>query len=394
MAISPTLSTLLATFGLSLGAAGQAPELLVSSRNSDEILRYDGTGAFLGSFASGGGLDNPVGLTFGPDGNLYVVSANTNEVLRYDGATGAFVGVFASAGLSAPRNLNFGPGGDLFVCNGATGDVRRFDAASGQAKGVFAQHPTLTAPTSMTFGPDGNLYVGSVTNNHVVRFDGRSGGFLDVFAQGGQNGTHDLSFGPDGDLYVSNAFGSQDVVRFDGGTGALQGVFVRAPVVSFPLGITWGLDGDLYLVNQGGHDVRRFDGRTGAFVATVVAARAGGLDAPLFAAFVPAARGTPRSLPPSPAAAGADTVFAHDGIRPGGIAAVAVGLARGAAGLPCPGATLGVQSPLVLGVGSADESGHLVLRRRVPAALSGVTVLLQPVDFTACVAGRVLSHRF
>jgi glucose/arabinose dehydrogenase len=62
-----------------------ASELLVTSRNTDEVLRYDlATGAFLGVFAAGGGLDNPVGLTFGPDGHLYVASDVTDQVLRYD----------------------------------------------------------------------------------------------------------------------------------------------------------------------------------------------------------------------------------------------------------------------------------------------------------------------
>ena len=65
-------------------------EILVSSRFTDQVLRYDlASGAFLGVFASGGGLDNPVGLTFGPDGNLYVASGETDQVLRYDGTSGA-----------------------------------------------------------------------------------------------------------------------------------------------------------------------------------------------------------------------------------------------------------------------------------------------------------------
>ncbi len=41
-------------------------------------------GDFIDSFASGGGLDAPLGLIFGPDGNLYVNSSFTDEVLRYE----------------------------------------------------------------------------------------------------------------------------------------------------------------------------------------------------------------------------------------------------------------------------------------------------------------------
>jgi DNA-binding beta-propeller fold protein YncE len=59
--------------------------LYVSSYETDEVLRYDTTGAFIDAFVSSGsgGLDNPEGLIFGPDGNLYVSSGGTDEVLRY-----------------------------------------------------------------------------------------------------------------------------------------------------------------------------------------------------------------------------------------------------------------------------------------------------------------------
>ena len=44
----------------------------MSSRFTHQVLRYDERGNFLGVFASGGGLLNPVGLTWGPDRHLYV----------------------------------------------------------------------------------------------------------------------------------------------------------------------------------------------------------------------------------------------------------------------------------------------------------------------------------
>jgi DNA-binding beta-propeller fold protein YncE len=72
----------------------RAAELLVSSNNTSEILRYDGvTGAFTDAFvtAGAGTLNGPAGLVLGPDGHLYVTSANNHQILRYDGTTGAFI---------------------------------------------------------------------------------------------------------------------------------------------------------------------------------------------------------------------------------------------------------------------------------------------------------------
>jgi hypothetical protein len=78
--LSITVVVLLANLRLAKGAVG---DFLVSSEDSDQVLRYNGaTGAFLGVFASGSGLDEARGLRIGPDGNLYVCSNYTNSVLR------------------------------------------------------------------------------------------------------------------------------------------------------------------------------------------------------------------------------------------------------------------------------------------------------------------------
>src|SRR6266568_626256 len=65
------------TIGLLLAAlvpttAGRAQAgMLVTSYNSNQVLRYNqATGAFVGVAASGGGLSGPDYVTLGPDGNL------------------------------------------------------------------------------------------------------------------------------------------------------------------------------------------------------------------------------------------------------------------------------------------------------------------------------------
>jgi streptogramin lyase len=97
-------------YGLTFGQDGS---LYVSTGSSNSVLRYNGTtGALLGTFvaAGSGGLSGARDLAFGPDGNLYVASFQTDSVLRYNGTTGAFVDVFASGGgLDQPTYLTFGP---------------------------------------------------------------------------------------------------------------------------------------------------------------------------------------------------------------------------------------------------------------------------------------------
>jgi uncharacterized repeat protein (TIGR01451 family) len=179
--------------------------LFVSSHNTDQVLRYHGSsGAFLDVFASGGGLDEPIGLTFGPDGNLYVSSYNTDQVLRYDGLTGAFLDVFASGGgLNDPVGLTFGPDGNLYVSSYSTDQVLRYDGLTGAFLDVFASGGGLGAPAGLVFGPDGNLYVSSINTDQVLRYDGLTGAFLDVFASGGGlTWPFGLTFAPLADLSV------------------------------------------------------------------------------------------------------------------------------------------------------------------------------------------------
>ena len=185
------------------------------------------SGDFIDTFvaAGSGGLSVPVGLDFGPDGNLYVASSSTNSVLRYSGADGSFIDAFvpAGSGLSTPTGLVFGPDDDLFVCSLGGDKVLRFDGATGAPLGDFvtAGSGGLDAPRGLTFGPDGHLYVAEEVHDAVSRYDGATGAFLDVFVTAGSGGldrANDVAFGPDGVLYVASLNNDQ-VLCYDGTTG-------------------------------------------------------------------------------------------------------------------------------------------------------------------------------
>jgi streptogramin lyase len=71
------------------------------------------------------------------------------------------------------------------------------------------------------------------------------------------------------DLFVGNFFSPDlNVLRYDGTTGAFVGVFVPTGSggLSFPLGGSFGPDGNFYVSNSDADNVLRYDGTTGAFI--------------------------------------------------------------------------------------------------------------------------------
>ena len=215
-------------------------------------------------------------------GNLFVNSFLTNSVLEYDGTQGTFLQTFASGtAMGAPVGLAVGPNGDLFVAARTTNDVLRYDGNTGAFLGTFVSPGSggLNAPDSLAFGPDGDLYVTSTGFNggsgnypSVLRYDGTTGAFLGGFVAPGSGGLsfpHGLTFGPDGNLYVTDVNNS-DVLRYNGTTGAYMNTFVPSGSGGLfgATGLAFGPDGNLYVGSFSSNNVLRYDGKTGAFLST------------------------------------------------------------------------------------------------------------------------------
>ena len=224
-----TLRELHATTGvlMQVTAAGQissgqdvviddAGRIFVSSADDHRVVEFDRFGAYVGDFvtAGSGGLLSPTGLALAPGGNLLVSSRDTNSVLEYDGQSGAFLGAPAAAGsggLAQPHGIAFGPNGNFFVTS-STNEVLEYDATSGGLVGVFvsaADNGGLLDPRGLAFKPDGNLLVASHATNQVLEFDGQTGAFVGQFNHGGTDtaltldGPWGVRIGPDGQVYVS-----------------------------------------------------------------------------------------------------------------------------------------------------------------------------------------------
>ncbi|MBI3071427.1 MAG: NHL repeat-containing protein [Deltaproteobacteria bacterium] len=263
----------------------QAITLYISSSGNDRVLTFDDdTGAFIAEFvtAGSGGLSQPRGLTFGPDGHLYVASSDggTNFINRYDGMTGAFLATFADGGgMDGPGDVVFGPDGtgdffpDLYVSSFSTNNVLRFNGTTGAFVDTFASHATLSGAAAIAFGPDATgdgvpeLYVASTLNGTVLQFNGATGAYIGVFASNPNLiNPSGIAFGPDGHLYVTDA-ATTNVFKFHGLTGASLGTFASGAAFAQGGSVRVSASAGVLVAFQSG-SVFEFNGETGALVRT------------------------------------------------------------------------------------------------------------------------------
>src|SRR5208337_4929048 len=159
---------LVAAGAMTIGPDG---DLYVASiRGADEILRFDGTtGAFIDVFiklpperSDYMSSYGPIAIAFGPDGDVYLTDQGNNGapspgncVMRFNGKTGAFEGDFVptgSGGLLDPTGMAWGPDGNLYVGSYYTNQILRYDGKTGAFIDAFVPdgtgwdilfHPTL-----------------------------------------------------------------------------------------------------------------------------------------------------------------------------------------------------------------------------------------------------------
>jgi len=173
---------------------------------------------------------------------------------------------------------------DLLVSSFSNHRIVRYDGTTGTLEGVFDEGFPLDQPGWMTMGPTrspdfASLYVSNGDLN-VLRYDAQTGTFLGVFVAPGYGGLSypgGLAFGPDQDLYIASTDINQ-ILNYDGTTGEFLDVFVDGGALDSPREIVFGPDGHLYVANGGSDEILRYNGATGALIDSF--ASDGGLDIP------------------------------------------------------------------------------------------------------------------
>ncbi|MBL7785592.1 MAG: hypothetical protein JNM36_06785, partial [Chitinophagales bacterium] len=213
------------SYDMTMDASGN---IYVTSSLNNTVLKFDNAGNCLGTFvtAGSGGLDNPRGLTFLPNGDLLVNSHNSGQILRYNGTTGAYIGVFSDgsdispiASMAPHMSIKYGPDGAVWVADHTNNRILRFDATTGAFLSVFAQLPSGSGVRSFEFF--GNYVLISRHNVDIVAmYNYNTGAYITDFADSadGLDGPTGITYGPDGKVYIGSLNNNQILVFDASGT--------------------------------------------------------------------------------------------------------------------------------------------------------------------------------
>jgi streptogramin lyase len=301
------LTTLAFAFALSASAADW------------KITTFAGTGqpggAGDGGPATKAQIDNPFGLTRGPDGALYFCEYTGQRIRKVtpDGIIHTVAGSgqkgysgdggpALQATFNLPHELRFDAAGDLYVVDMTNHAVRKVDMKSGiittiagngkpgySGDGGPAAQAQFKQPHSIQFGPDGSLYVCDI-GNHVLRKIDMKSGSISTFAGTGKagptpdgspiagtplNGPRSLDFDKQGNLWLCMREGNQ-VFKFDltagkihhlAGTGKKgltgNGGPAKEATLSGPKGIAVDAQGNAWLADCESHTIRMVEAKTG-----------------------------------------------------------------------------------------------------------------------------------
>lgn len=206
----------------------------------------------LGLEAGEGRLEQPVGVTVSPTGELFVADSGHQRIVVFD-ADGTFVREFGKEGegpadLDRPMHLEFGSGGLLYVAEYINDRISVF-----RQDGTFVRHVKpkgVDAPAGVAVDARGAMYIADFYNHRILVLspDGSERSVWGRPGQGGIGELHyptDVALGPGGAVWVADAYNNR-LQRFVAGeaTHMITGFQVVNGLAIDTSGRIWATDFD------------------------------------------------------------------------------------------------------------------------------------------------------
>jgi DNA-binding beta-propeller fold protein YncE len=213
-------------------------------------------------------LRKPFAVAFDPQGRILVTDWETRALIRFDRVEGRMdvLGTRSSVRLRRPMGLDVTADGIIFVADAELRKVVAFDS-EGKVKAVYGGAGELVNPTDAAVSPDGSrVYVADSKAHQIAIFEAEGGGLLRSFGGRGVRGGEfafptSLTFGPEGNLFVVDQLNSRvqmldpdgEYLDHFGDLGVGFGNFVR------PKDVAVDDVGFIYVTDNAFNNIQLFD---------------------------------------------------------------------------------------------------------------------------------------
>ncbi len=207
-----------------------------------------------------GGVLLPFDVALGPDRQLYLANSGASgaKVYRMDPLTGTTTPLVLAGGpLAKPAGIAFDSAGFMYVTDRDNSAVRKYNRTTGAFISDFVPSGGggLNLPYGLVFDNSGDLLVTSSGNNRIMKYNGATGASMGDFVtagDGGLFGPRDLVFVPSIGAYVVSSYDGNELLQYDGSTGAFVKTFSDLVTIGHPWGLALGSNGNVFVSRSGG----------------------------------------------------------------------------------------------------------------------------------------------
>lgn len=187
--------------------------------------------------------NNPLGITTGPDGNLWFTADGGNKVYKLT-TGGTFTGYTIPTASATPFGIAAGPDGNMWVTENSGNKIAKVTTG-----GTVTEYAIPTASAfaqGIVAGSDGNMWFVESNTNKVGKIT-TSGVITEYSVPSTAGYPEDITAGPDGNLWVTE--GNMNKIA----KVTTSGVFTEYNVPTNsarPIGIAKGSDGNLWFAER------------------------------------------------------------------------------------------------------------------------------------------------
>jgi streptogramin lyase len=197
---------------------------------------------------------DPLGITGGPDGNLWFTDGGTTHAIGRITPSGTITEFTSGLTHGVPNDITSGPDGNMwFTETGASSNAVGKITPAGAITEFTTGLNSGSAPSNITVGPDGNMWF---LDDGPTRAIGRittAGVITEVNAPTPNSNLEDLTVGADGNMWYTNRGDHPGIGRVTPGVVPTVMEFhgTLASPNNMPNGITAAADGNLWFTDEG-----------------------------------------------------------------------------------------------------------------------------------------------